>query len=390
MQDLSDTTYYLTISAPKGIAFTDKVSSLNLVGRLIYNGEDIMDSKKCVCQWYERDLSVVVGSDEYSKSAGFGWRKIAGQTSSSLTLDATDILYQQKYKLVVVYNDSIALTAEIAIWNRNASYDYSIEQVTDGADIKLQIRNNVDSESLVGDWYLSYPDDSYSSVPEGEKKSEIVVSSYLQYSSVTFYCMVYNSAGEFIGTLEHTIVNSESEDDVTISYIGEDSFRYDANGDISIEDAEKERTLQVNLAWKEGFGTSYFVSWLMKDANNKEYEIPTSKELAYSPDNSMLENIWVDKYNILHYNIKQKYRVNFSNNTVIVKIRTITESIYLFNKEILCLKDGDQGTNGTTYITAIRPCNSDGVKLSGLQPLRYNNGWTNDIRVRCYVIKMEN
>lgn len=387
MQDLSDTTYYLTISAPKGIAFTDKVSSLNLVGRLIYNGEDIMDSKKCVCQWYERDLSVVVGSDEYSKSAGFGWRKIAGQTSSSLTLDVTDILYQQKYKLVVVYNDSITLTAEIAIWNRNASYDYSIEQVTDGADIKLQIRNNADSESLVGDWYLSYPDDSYSSVPEGEKKSEIVVSSYLQYSSVTFYCMVYNSAGQFIGTLEHTIVNSESEDDVTISYIGEDSFRYDANGDISIEDAEKERTLQVNLAWKEGFGTSYFVSWLMKDANNKEYEIPTSKELAYSPDNSMLENIWVDKYNILHYNIKQKYRVNFSNNTVIVKIRTITESIYLFNKEILCLKDGDQGTNGTTYITAIRPCNSDGVKLSGLQPLRYNNGWTNDIRVRCYVYK---
>lgn len=387
MQDLSDTTYYLTISAPKGIAFTDKVSSLNLVGRLIYNGEDIMDSKKCVCQWYERDLSVVVGSDEYSKSAGFGWRKIDGQTSSSLTLDATDILYQQKYKLVVVYNDSITLTAEIAVWNRNASYDYSIEQVTDGADIKLQIRNNVDSESLVGDWYLSYPDNSYSSVPEGEKKSEIVVSSYLQYSSVIFYCMVYNSAGEFIGTLEHTIVNSESEDDVTISYIGEDSFRYDANGDISIEDAEKERTLQVNLAWKEGFGTSYFVSWLMKDANNKEYEIPTSKELAYSPDNSMLENIWVDKYNILHYNIKQKYRVNFSNNTVIVKIRTITESIYLFNKEILCLKDGDQGTNGTTYITAIRPCNSDGVKLSGLQPLRYNNGWTNDIRVRCYVYK---
>lgn len=387
MQDLSDTTYYLTISAPKGIAFTDKVSSLNLVGRLIYNGEDIMDSKKCVCQWYERDLSVVVGSDEYSKSAGFGWRKIAGQTSSSLTLDATDILYQQKYKLVVVYNDSITLTAEIAVWNRNASYDYSIEQVTDGADIKLQIRNNADSESLVGDWYLSYPDDSYSSVPEGEKKSEIVVSSYLQYSSVTFYCMVYNSAGQFIGTLEHTIVNSESEDDVTISYIGEDSFRYDANGDISIEDAEKERTLQVNLAWKEGFGTSYFVSWLMKDANNKESEIPTSKELAYSPDNSMLENIWVDKYNILHYNIKQKYRVNFSNNTVIVKIRTITESIYLFNKEILCLKDGDQGTNGTTYITAIRPCNSDGVKLSGLQPLRYNNGWTNDIRVRCYVYK---
>lgn len=387
LQDLSDTSYYLTISAPKGIAFTDKVPTLELIGRLIYNGDDIMDSKNCVCQWYERDLSVVVGSDKYVKAAGFGWKKMDKQTSDTLTLDATDVLYQQRYKLVVVYNNNVTLTAEIAVWNRNSNYDYSIVQVTDGADIKLQIKNNYNDESLVGDWYLSYPDDSYSSVPEGEKQSEIVVSSYLQYSSVIFYCMVYNSSGEYIGTLEYTIVNSESEDDVTISYIGEDSFRYDANGDISIEDAEKERTLQVNLAWKEGFGTSYFVSWLMKDAANKEYEIPTSKSKAYNPDNSMLENIWVDNYNILHYNIKQKYRVNFSNNTIIVKIRTIAESTYLFNKEILCLKDGDQGTNGTTYITAIRPCNSEGVKLSGLQPLRYNNSWQNTLQVRCYVYK---
>lgn len=387
LQDLSDTSYYLTISAPKGIAFTDKVPTLELIGRLIYNGNDIMDSKNCVCQWYERDLSVVIGSDKYVKAAGFGWKKMDKQTSDTLTLDATDVLYQQRYKLVVVYNNNVTLTAEIAVWNRNSNYDYSIVQVTDGADIKLQIKNNYDDESLVGDWYLSYPDDSYSSVPEGEKQSEIVVSSYLQYSSVVFYCMVYNSSGEYIGTLEHTIVNSESEDDVTISYIGEDSFRYDANGDISIEDAEKERTLQVNLAWKEGFGTSYFVSWLMKDAANKEHEIPTSKSKAYNPDNSMLENIWVDNYNILHYNIKQKYRVNFSNNTIIVKIRTIAESTYLFNKEILCLKDGDQGTNGTTYITAIRPCNSEGVKLSGLQPLRYNNSWQNTLQVRCYVYK---
>ena len=386
-KDLSDTTYYLTISAPKGIAFTDKINSLTLVGRLIYKGEDIMDNKKCVCQWYKRDLSVMVGVDGYNKSAGFGWKKMEGATSNTLTLDAIDIIYQQKYKLVVVYNDNITLTAETELWNHNASYDYAIEQVTDGADIKLQIRNNLNDESLVGDWYLSYPDGSYSSVPEGKNKSEISVSSYLQYSSVVFYCTVYNAAGKFIGTLEHTIVNSENEDDVTISYVGDDTFRYDANGDVSIEDAEKERTLQVNLAWKEGFGTSYFVSWLMKDANNKEYEIPASKESAYSPENSMIENLWVDKYNILHYNIKQKYRVNFNNNTIIVRIRTITESIYSFNKEILCLKDGDQGTNGTTYITAIRPCNSDGVKLSGLQPLRYNGGWADNIRVRCYVYK---
>lgn len=386
-KDLSDTTYYLTIAAPKGIAFTEKTSKLELLGKLIYMGENIMGEKKCSCQWFERDLSVVVGSEGYSKAAGFGWKLLEDKTSNTLTLDATEVLYQQRYKLVVVYNDNVTLSAETEVWNRNNEYNFSIAQVTAGADIKLQIRNNFDDEVLTGNWYLSYPDGSYSSMQEGKNQSEIIVSSYLQYSSIVFYCEVHNSKGGFIGTLEHTIVNSENEEDVTITYDGEDTFRYDANGDVSVEDAEKERTLQVNLTWKEGYGTSYFVSWLMKDENGIEHELPTSKDQGYTPDNSMIENLWVDNYNILHYNIKQKFKVNFNNNTIIVKIRTITESIYLFNKEILFLKDGDQGTNGTTYITAIRPCDNSGIKLSGLQPLRYNNGWTNNIRLRCYVYK---
>jgi len=70
-----------------------------------------------------------------------------------------------------------------------------------------------------------------------------------------------------------------------------------------------------------------------------------------------------------------------------MRITTITGDEYSYNKEILFLKDGDQGTNGTTYITTIRPCDSDGNKLSGLNPLRYNTGWKNYLRLHCYVYK---
>lgn len=387
-KDLSDASYYLTITAPKGIAFIDgKVAELDLVGRLIYKGEDIMDNKKCACQWYKRNLNVMIGVDGYNKSAGFGWEKMENKTSNSLTLVARDVIHQQKYKLVVIYNEKTTLSAEVEIWNRGTSYDYSIEQVTESANIKLRLRNNFNDESLVGDWYLSYPDGSYSSVQNGKKQSEIIIDSYLQYSSIVFYCAVYNAEEEIIGTLEYTITNSENEDDVTISYIGDDNFRYDANGDITFEDSEKERNLQVNLAWKEGFATSYSISWFMKRSDGKEYELPSDKNTAYNPDNSMLKNLWVDTYKILHYNIKQKYKTNFNNNIVIVKINTINGNTYSFNKEILCLKDGDQGTNGTTYIAAVRPCNVSGEKLSGLQPLRYkDNNWSN-INLGCYVYK---
>lgn len=385
--DLSDITYYLMIAAPRGMAFTTKIDKISLVGRLIYQGEDIISNSKVSCQWYERDLSVMIGDQAYNKDAGFGWKPLDGETDVTLSLTSSDVAHQQKYKLVVIYNEDVTLTAEAEVKNLHSTYDYYIDQVTEGADIKLQLKEKNTSEVLVGNWYLSYPDGSYSSISGGQNQSSVVVSEYLTYSAIVFYCEVYNAKGVYLGTLQHTITNSESEDDVTITYTGEDSFRYDANGDIAIEDAEKERTLQVSLAWKEGYGTSYYVTWLMRDENGDEVELPNSKDKSYSPGDSMLEKIWFDNYNVLHYNIKQKYKVNYNNNTIIVRITTITNSIYSFNKEILFLKDGDQGTNGTTYITAIRPCNSSGVKLSGLQPLRYNGSWQNYLRLRCYVYK---
>ena len=57
-----------------------------------------MDNKKCACQWYKRNLNVMIGVDGYSKSAGFGWEKMENKTSNSLTLVAGDVIHQQKYK----------------------------------------------------------------------------------------------------------------------------------------------------------------------------------------------------------------------------------------------------------------------------------------------------
>lgn len=383
-KDLTDTNYYLMISAPKGIAFTSNISSLDLVGRLVYQGKDIMDEKTCKNQWFVRDLTVMIGDEDYNKDVGFGWRPLKN-TSNLLSLVAKDVGHEQRYKLLTTYNETVSLSAEIELFNHNNNYDYVLEQHTNNADISLQIVNNLENGELVGDWYLSYPDGAYLELNNGKKKNSVSVSQYLKYSSVTFYCQIYNLAKTMIiGTLEHTIVNSESSEDVTISYTGEDTFRYDANGDIAIEDTEKERTLQVNLAWKEGFGTAYSVTWLARDLLGKE--IPLTGE-EFRPEQSMIDKLWVDNANILHYNIKQKYKVNFNNNTLVVKIRTVTEEEYRFDKEILFLKDGDQGTNGTTYVLAVRPCDNSGLKLSGFRPLVYNNGWRNTLPLRCYVYK---
>lgn len=107
-----------------------------------------------------------------------------------------------------------------------------------------------------------------------------------------------------------------------------------------------------------------------------------------TPEQSILQNLWVDNNNILHYTIRQKYNINYNNNTIIVRIITVDEKVYDFKKEILFLKDGDQGTNGTTYIIAVRPVDTaTGLKLSGLHPLIYRGGWVSSLPLKCFVYK---
>lgn len=375
VKDLSDTSYYLTISTPRGIAFTSNISSLDLVARLVYEGQNIMDEAKCKCTWFVRDLDVMVGSPDYNKDVGFGWREIAAG-DTMITLRSSDIRYSQKYKLLVVYNDTVPLTAETEIFNKLYSYEYSLSQNTDGETISLQL---VNSNSLTGKWYASYQDGRYEFVGEGDS---IIISDYLFQQNVTFYCAVYSASGIYIGELQYNIIASNSDADLAISYEGEDSYRYDANGDITIEDAEKERTLRASVSWREGYGSSYILQWLMNGQ-----EIPRYRNENFSPANCMMQNLWVDNYNILHYNIKQKYKINYNNNLVTIKVVFPNGASYSYDKEILFLKDGDQGTNGTTYIAAIRPCDTNGVKLSGLQPLVYTGTRSSALNLRCYVYK---
>lgn len=386
-KDLSDTNYYLMIAAPRGIALSSpNITTLDLVGRLVYKGEDIMDTKTCKCQWFRRDLSVVIGAEDYNKDAGFGWRPLDTK-DYKLSITSSTLKHQDRYKLLVTYNSKVALNAEIEVFNRNSGYDYSIKQNTNGDDISLQLINNTNNSLLYGDWYMSYPDRSYIEIPNGKKENSVSISPYLKYSAVTFYCAVYNYARtEVIGTIEHIIVNSESSEDVIIQYVGEDTFRYDANGDVAFEDTEKERTLQMQLTWKDNVGTAYTVDWAMRNQDGTE-KVLTNTE--YKPVSSMIDKIWIDNYNVLHYNVKQKYKIDFQNNTLIVKIKTITGEEYLFEKEILFLKDGDQGTNGTTYVVAIRPCDASENKLSGFNPLYYANGRWNGtgLKLKSYVYK---
>lgn len=388
--DLKDTTYYITISTPKGIVFSGATTSLTLDAKLKYKGENILSEKTCKCYWYKEDLTIQKGSSDYDKYGGVRWKKINKQDEDylpSIEIQSKDVQIHAKFKLVVVYND-VVLSKEIEIKQLDSDYNLSIKQVTkNNSRIILQVVSNIenDNRQYVGDWYFLLPDGGYGLIPDAEKQFSVDVTNYLIYPTVTFYCQTYHD-NEPISIETHIFSISDSQDDLTINYIGQDIFQYDANGDIAYEDTELDRTLSISVEWKEGFGSAYTISYLAPDG----VEILTDPTKAHTAENSMMENLWVDNTSVLHYNIGQKYSINKNNNVITVKIKcAMNNNEYLFRKEILFLKDGDQGTNGTTYICAIRPVNlKNGLKLSGFHALQYNNGWLGDgLDLRCYVYK---
>lgn len=388
--DLKDTTYYLTIATPLGSVFSGITTSLSLDARLKFQGKNILSQNTCKCYWYKENLSIKKGDEKYDKLAGVRWEKINKQDEEYLpiiTVKSEEIKSHAKYKVIVVYKE-VTLSKEVEISQHNPEHDVQIRQQTrNNSRIVLEVvsKKNNDNRAYFGDWYFFLPDGSYDLIPGGENVPFIDVTDYLLYPTAKFYCQVYYN-NEPICIVSHSFNISDSQDDLLLTYVGQDIYQYNADGDIAYEDTELDRTLGIQVEWKEGFGSAYTVSYLAPDG----VELSNDRTKAHSPANSMMQNLWVDSTSILHYNIRQKYSLNCNNNIITVKIKcTSNGNEYIFYKEILFLKDGDQGTNGTTYICAIRPVDlKNGFKLNGFHALQYNNGWIDGgLNLRCYVYK---
>jgi hypothetical protein len=87
----------------------------------------------------------------------------------------------------------------------------------------------------------------------------------------------------------------------------------------------------------------------------------------------MFRYAYVDDDFVLHFMVKDFYRLSYDENILTLRIK-LNGAIYLFEKEFIFLKDGDQGTNGTNYVCFVRPLRNGELKYNALI---YNNSWSN-------------
>lgn len=377
IEDLSNTLYYLKILTPDGTNLMNDNDEVTLMANFLYKGQNILSENTCKCDWYVRDPAVVVGTEEYEKETGPGWRHLESNSLfGQYIVSGSDVLFVNKYMCKITYNEDMVMQETVDIRKYNSPYNLMLEQTMDGKEAVLSIVDlNQSGNTFVGDWYYEYGDGTFTEVLDGQDVSSILINRYLTYATVNFYCQVKLN-DQNICILEKTITSSNVDSELAIEYEGQDVFNYDANGDMPIENAEKDQTLYPKLSWRDGFASTYRVQWQIGGMifNTTEQQ---------NPPESMMENVWVDNNGVLHFKIKQKYNQFYTNNTLTLTIITVDNKTFEFEKEIVFVKTGDQGTNGTKYISAVRVVDENLDKIAGFNPL-VSGGY---LRLRNFIYK---
>lgn len=356
LQDSSKDLYYIGISAPQGLSLIQETDKIKLIGVLYYANKDIMDQKNCKCYWYKLNPAILAGDEKYEQMAGPGWENISDSSNVSfniLTVSGKDVYQQMWYKLVVVYNNSTILSKEIRVVKYYNERFTLIRKDNSDTDVKLTI---VDSQSKVekADWYVDLLDGSYQLL--ATEASEIDISQYLTYGDVIFYTVSKIDNGYV--PCRYQLKTYIQDSPVRIIFDGNDTFQYDKNGSITYDQSVIEFIIKPNITVdKENIGIKS-ITWYSPDGGEL-VEYPITKIT-----NSMLTKLWVDKTtNSLHYNIRQKFVNNYTNNTLSLKIITLADKEFLFTKSILFLKQGEYNVNGLDYSLTVMPCDDKGNEI---------------------------
>ena len=104
--DLTDSSYYLTVATPQGMVFTDNYPSLTLQAKLMSGSESLMSKSSCSCLWYAEDPGILIGSEQYEKAGGIGWRRIQKDKFDTITISRSECpATTTNFKVVVIYNE---------------------------------------------------------------------------------------------------------------------------------------------------------------------------------------------------------------------------------------------------------------------------------------------
>lgn len=333
-------TYSLNILTKEGIYLNNtNHTKISLEAEYKYLGSNILSESSLnnyEIFWFKEDKRVGRFSEDYLTEGGIGW-KLVGKNQLSIEILNDDVLVSARYKLVVKYND-YTLNKIITIYQENSEYSLSIDFIQDKEDLSigtLKVTAIPESATYKYYWMKESVDGFIEEIQDNTATIKFDLTDI--YLNTTYYCSVYKGES-LIGTVNKLISTDVQENDLEITFVGGNTtFLYDEAGDITLATAEAERQLSFNLSWKNDKASQYSVEWTVPN-----------------PDETMLTDfLFNEDKTILYYKLRPKYSAERTNNTVSLLVKLNDGREFEVKKEFVFLKQGNPGTNGTTFTTKI-------------------------------------
>ena len=421
--------YLLNIDySTNGNRLNQNINSILLKALIKIDGKQMTSIDEVRYYWFRQNASILAGDERYSYLAGAGWESIMSlqgiaavrepvplkgnntYTISSIQskYDKEDFAHQalavqkvNKFKCVALF-DGLKVSGEVFVYNDNILHDIKIvssDKLANGKN-RTQYRMGVGSPTLTCEvdeqlgYNLSYTwvDAPYQRT--AKKVEDVTGKVYENYpvkniiKNTTISCAVKNDKQEYLGTASITLtnVNQLAETYGLVIQNGTQSFKYDENG-ISPCHPAKQDPLEVQplsfvLTDPQGMQITY--DDLINTGGKVEWYVP-------KPDSGtlLLANVQsqpsqgTDKaaaaYFNTYVNLKQlpftiddTYKENYYLNYIKLNIyyKDLVLSAYT---NFTFAKDGDPGTNGTSYLAKIVPQGNTTDRIYGVRDYNQSN-----------------
>lgn len=393
VQEAETLGYTVNIRTPDGIYFTAisaKKDDLRLQALFKYNGQELK-TNKAKYYWYRRNSTIGTAHPQFDELAGVGWEKLEGDTSLKiLTLDEfgrTSI--SQLYKVIVTYEDYVC-DNEVLIFRTTDSDNYELYLTKDTNNIgKLTLRKSNSDEIVTFDdgsvfEWLSINNNgltSYYTEEAGENNTNTHISAdglslnniYLDniIGFTTYYCSVFSSNNVPIITIYKTVQNIQVLKDFDVTFIIDNDgfYSYNTKGDYISDVLQKSIDFTIN--WKDE-PMAYYYQWvpttdIEKDEDGKEflsYKNKMFEGVSTTLDGEVDPNLENSSVNQTYYfKVKNRYHAEKAENNII-QLNIIIDGItYTFRKNLIFLKEGSSGTNGTSLMLKVEPAEDSNVAL---------------------------
>lgn len=366
------TGYSVAIHAKQGLYFEttklgeDENKVTKELEAIIYKDRAVVPKTDDITYyWFKENSAIYYNSEKYLKLGGQGWEYLNSDLEkgqSTYTVVKANVKSREtKFKCVVVYGGNMAITSnEVTIYNLASNYEVKLESsagtatkedetiltcevtgATSGQQINYSWSKKVDSN-------LNYEQLEWTAASNVADLTEAI-------QIVSYKCTATESInGEILGTAIINIVRRDEaeDDDTTFAKVelinGVQVFKYDENG-ISPElhnYSNISNILPISFKFYNSDGAEVTPAEI--GASNIIWRVPTEESMIKTSEA-------VGTYGEqLSFTIRDSFDRKKTNNTIELEVH-YDNKIVKTNTNLIFMKEGDIGSNGTKYICILSP-----------------------------------